>query len=213
MIDVFIVDDNNEVRRTLIDYLNTDPEIRVVGEADNGADTVELVKTILPELILMDIKLPGMDGLESARRIKEFCGLEKKDIKIVIFSTFYDDDFVLKSLEYGVDGYLLKGMAFNRLASAIKNIHHDLVTFDRVIYDKKNELEMRRADIKPELSALTKTEQNILKLIVDGKKNSEIATELYFSEGTVRNCISSMLSKLGCRNGRDLAVFGIKAGL
>ena len=213
MINVFIAEDNKDVRLSLIDILKADPDIQVVGETDNGDDAVEQAKSLLPDLILMDIKLLGMDGLESAKRIKEFCGAEGKDIKIVILSTFYDDDFVQKSLDYGVDGYLLKGMASNRLASVVKNICNGLVTFDRVVFEKKDAIKAKHADAKPELGLLSKTELGILRLIANGKTNAEIATELFFTEGTVRNYISIMLSKLGCRNARDLAVYGIKAGL
>ncbi|MCL2060825.1 MAG: response regulator transcription factor [Oscillospiraceae bacterium] len=213
MIDVFIVDDSHDVRESLIEILNADPEIRVVGEADNGEEAIKQAKALLPELILMDIKLPGMDGLESVRHIKKFCNEQKIDIKIVILSTFYDDDYVLKAHEYGIDGYLLKGMVNKALTSIIKSTCNDLVTFDRLIYEKKNELTPKRAVAKPEISSLSKTELEILKLIVNGKKNSEIASDLFFSEGTVRNYVSSMLAKLGCKNGRDLAVFGIRAGL
>ena len=161
----------------------------------------------------MDIKLPILDGLEAARLIKAFCTANGKDIKILILSTFYDDDLVLKSQENGVDGYLLKGMALDKLALTIKNTCNDFVTLDRIIYEKNNRLMLPNSYYKQQLATLTKVEFNILKLIVDGKKNADIATELFLAEGTVRNYISAMLLKLECKNGRDLAVFGIKAGL
>jgi len=213
MIDVLIAEDDREVRLSLLSILKTDPEIRVIGEADNGVKAVDLAKMLQPELILMDIRLPVQDGLEAARQIKEFYSAREKVIKILILSTYYDDEFVLKAQEYGVDGYLLKGLALDKLALAIKNTVVGLVTLDRVIYEKQSRLRADDADKKSELSMLTKTELKTLKLIVDGKKNAEIAEALFLSEGTVRNYVSSMLSKLGCKNGRDLAVFGIKAGL
>ena len=212
MISILIVEDNHDVRLSLKNILKIDPEIRIVGEADNGVTACELAKRLLPDLILMDIKLPQLDGLEAAKQIKASCASMKKNMKILILSTFYDDEYVLKSQEYGVDGYLLKGMAFDKLALAIKNTCSGLVTLDRVIYEKKNRLDSP-ANNKSGLRLLTKTELKILKLIVKGKKNSEIAEELFFSEGTVRNNVSSMMSKLGCKNSRDLAVYGLKAGL
>ena len=213
MINILIVEDSSDVRISLVNVLDADPEIYVAGEADNGVDAIKLAKILMPDLILMDIKLPKLDGLEAAKRIKAFNFAGDRDIKILILSTFYDDDFVIKSQEYGVDGYLLKGLASYKLASAVKNACNGLVTLDRVIYEKKNNLIVNGVNNKTALGLLNKTELKILKLITNGKRNSEIAAELFLSEGTVRNYISSMLSKLGCKNGRDLAVFGIKAGL
>ena len=213
MINILIVEDSHDVRQSLISILKTDPEIRIVGETDNGSDAVTLAISTLPDLILMDIKLPGLNGLEAAKRIKVFSAAARRDIKILILSTFYDDDFVSKAQKYGVDGYLLKGLPFDRLASAIKNTFNGLVTLDRIVYEKQKSLTLEGINKKDEINCLTKTELKILKLIVGGKKNAEIAAELFLSEGTVRNYISSMLSKLRCKNSRDLAVWGIKAGL
>ena len=213
MINILIAEDNRDVRLSLVNILKIDADIRVIGEAGNGFEAVALAKALLPNLILMDIKMPGIDGLESAKRIKAFCRAKEKDIRILMLSTFYDDDFVLKAQAYGVDGYLLKGLAFDKLASAIKNTYSGLVMLDRIIYEKQNKLALEAACKKSGLDALTRTELRILKLIVNGKKNAEIAAELFLTEGTVRNYISSMLAKLGCKNGRDLAVFGIRAGL
>jgi len=213
MINVLIAEDNQYVRLSLVNILKIDADIRVIGEADNGFQAVEMAKFLLPDLVLMDIKLPGQDGLEAAKQIKAFCAAKGRNMKILILSTFYDDDFVLKSQEYGVDGYLLKGLAFNKLASAIKSTCDGIVTLDPLIYEKQSRLASDVLNNKPKLGALNKTELKILKLIVRGKKNVEIAAELSLSEGTVRNNISKMLLKLDCNTGRELAVFGIKAGL
>lgn len=213
MVNVVIAEDDKDVRLSLMNILSTDPDIRVVGEADNGLAAVALARALLPDLMLMDIKMPGIDGLEAAKRVKAIGNAEGRDIKILMLSTFYDDDYVLKSQEYGVDGYLLKGLAFNKLAGAIKNATSGFVTLDRTIYEKQNKIALEAAHKKNELEALTNTESKILKLVVGGKKNAEIAAELYLSEGTVRNYISSMLSKLECKNSRDLVVLGLRAGL
>lgn len=212
MINILIAEDNNDVRVSLVNILKTDPELCFIGEADNGFQAVHLAKTLLPDLILMDIMLPGLDGLQAAKQIKQFCAVQERNMKILILSTFYDDDFVLKSQEYGIDGYLLKGLDFDKLASAIKNTCNGLVTLDRVIYEKQNRL-TSGTNNSFRLSMLNKTEISILRLIVKGKKNSQIAAELFLSEGTVRNYVSRMLAKLGCKTSRDLTVFGIRAGL
>ena len=212
MINVLIVEDNRDVRRSLINILKNESEISVIGEADNGIQAVESAKTLLPDLILMDIRLPGQDGFQASKQIKKSCS-RWKEIKILILSTFYDDNFVLKAQQSGVDGYLLKGITFDKLASAIKNTCNGFVTLDRVIYDRQNKMTLDSTNDTTALKKLSKAELEILKLIVTGKKNSAIATDLFLTEGTVRNYISKMLMKLECKNGRDLAVFGMKAGL
>jgi DNA-binding NarL/FixJ family response regulator len=215
MINIIIAEDDSDVRLSLVNILKTDSEICVIGEANNGLEAIALARKLLPNLILMDIKMPGIDGLEAAKLIKASDGVMEKGIKILMLSTFYDDDLIQKSQEYGVDGYLLKGFIHDKLATAIKNTYNGFVTLDRIIYEKQNKLTQEGVCKKTDfdLALLSKTELDILKLVVDGKKNAEIATALYLSTGTVRNNISSMFSKLGCKNGRDLAVFGIRAGL
>ena len=213
MISILIVEDSPDIRLSLINILKVDPDIYVAGETDNGFGAVEMAKNLQPNLVLMDIRLPGLDGLEATKQIKTYCDFTGKDIKVLILSTFYDDDYVSRAQIYGIDGFLLKGLAFDKLASAIKSTCNDLVTLDRIIFEKQKHLAIDRANKKAELCCLNETEAKILGLVVNGKNNAEIAGELYYSEGTVRNYISSMLSKLKCKNGRELTAFGIKAGL
>lgn len=213
MISIIIADDDPDIRLSLSNVLTADPELYVIGEAANGLEAIRLTKTLLPDIILMDVKMPGIDGLEAAKRIRMSIDAQKKSIKILIFSTFYDDELLLKARENGVDGYLLKGFVFDKLASAIKSTYNGFITLDRIVYEKQNRLAQAGLHKKKDLSILSKNELKILELIVNGKENAEIAAELFLSSGTVRNYISVMLSKLECKNGRDLAVFGIRAGL
>ena len=213
MINIMVVEDDCEIRQTITKTLKADTGINVIGEADNGTTAIKLVKNLQPDLVLMDIRLPKLDGLEAAKQIKAINKARGTRIKILILSTFYDDEYIAKSREYGVDGYLLKGVGFDQLASAIKSTYHGTVTLDPIIYEKQNSLMAGDVDYKSMLDHLTKSEMNVLTLIVKGKDYKEIAAELYLSEDTVRNNISSMLSKLGCKNSRDLAVFGLRAGL
>ncbi|MCL1809770.1 MAG: response regulator transcription factor [Clostridiales bacterium] len=213
MINVLIAEDDLDVRTSLASTLESDPEICVVGEACDGFSVVKLAMSLLPDIILMDIRMPGIDGLEAAKIIRALSTAKKKEMRVLLLSTFYDDDYVQKSRECGVYGYLLKGQTISKLANAIKSVASDLMTFDRTIYENQNTPAHYGTNQKSQLDLLSSNEIIILKLIVSGKKNSEIADELYLSGGTVRNYVSSMLSKLDCKSSRELASLGTKAGL
>jgi len=249
MIDIMVVEDNYDVMLSIKGILETDKEINIVATAVNGVEAVELADKLSPDLVLMDIKLPDLDGLEAARQIKEACKAKKTDIKVLLLSTFYDDEFIERSQKYAVDGYLLKGIEAGKIAAAIKNTCGGFVTLDRVIYEKQKNIvhayemdggasqygrrktdmagpeaadkqenppgggDMPGSGLQSEIAGLTDVETSILKLVTDGKTNADIARELFLSRGTVRNYISRMLVKLECKNGRELAAFGTKAGL
>ena len=213
MINIIIVEDKYDIRQSLKRMFNADNEINVIGEAENGLKAIKMAKSLQPDLVLMEAKLPKLNGLEAAKQIKAISSVREMKIKTLILSTFYDDEFVIKAKEYGVDGYLLKGMGFDKLASAIKACFDGVVTLDPVIYEKQSRLMAGDANCKLMLDILTKSEFKILMLIVKGIPYNEIAAELFLTEGTVRNNVSNMMAKLGCKNCRDLVVFGIKAGL
>jgi len=244
MFDVIIVEDNRDVRQSLKFILECDREINIIGTADNGQEAIKLADSLTPNLILMDIKLPGMNGLEAAKIIKENCAAKNKDIKILILSTFYDDDYVARSHEYGVDGYLLKGMEIGKLAAAIKNTCNGYVTLDPIIYERQNKYSRVSAaglndetyppdkggraggagpsdsggaaahpSVRPEFKSLNEIEFKILKSISNGKSNADIADEMFLSTGTVKNYISKLLYKMNCKNSRELAALGSRAGL
>ena len=214
MIRILLVEDDKDVQVSLETILGKEAEFQLLYIADNGVEAVALAKALSPDLILMDIGLPILDGLEATRQIKAFFSARNMDVKILILSTFYDDEFVIKSQEYGVDGYLLKGLAFDKLISTIKNTCDGLVTLDKVVYEKGKLLGgMHDSEKRSSLSLLNDRELKILKLISNGYKNAEISAALYLSEGTVRNYISNIILKLNVKNSRELAAYSIKAGL
>ena len=214
MIKILLAEDDKEVQVSLANILEKEPEFKLLDIAGNGLEALTLAKSLSPDLILMDISLPIMDGLEATKQIKEYFAAQKKNVKILILSTFYYDDYVLKSQEYNVDGYILKGLAFEKLISAIKNTYDGLITLDKLVYEKGKLLGgIHDREKRSSLSLLNDRELAILKLITIGKKNSEIAASLYLSEGTVRNYISTILLKLNVKNSRELAAYGTKAGL
>ena len=214
MIRILLAGDDKDIQASLAMILGKDPDIQLLDIANNGVEAVALAKSLKPDLILMDIGLPYLDGLEATKQIKAYFSVENLDVKILILSTFYDDDYVMKSQEYNVDGYLLKGLAFDKLISSIKNTYDGLITLDKVVYEKGKRLGSGHdKEKRSSLSLLSDKELEILKLITSGCKNSEISTTLFLSEGTVRNYISNILLKLNVKNSRELSAYGIKAGL
>ena len=211
MIDVLIAENDQNVREALISTLENNPDIHVVGEAPDGINVIKLAMRLMPDIILMDIKMPGIDGLEAAKIIRALGAAKDKEMKVMLLSTHYDKDYMKKSQESGVYGYLLKGHIISKLANAVMSVADGFVMFDRSVLESQNELEYS-ASQKAQLDLLSSSEIIILKLIVSGKNNVEIANELYLSNGTVRNYVSNMMSKLDCKSSRELASFGTKAG-
>jgi len=214
MIKIMLAEDDKDVQLSLVTILRKEPEFQLVDIANDGIEAVALAKKWSPDLILMDIGLPLLDGLEATKQVKEYFAARDIDVKVLILSTFYDDDYVLKSQEYNVDGYLLKGLAFEKLILTIKNTYDGLITLDKLVYEKGKSLKGScDKEKRSSLNLLNDRELDILKLISNGYKNAEISAALYLSEGTVRNYISNILLKLNVKNSRELAAYGIKAGL
>ena len=214
MIRILLAEDDKDVQASLAMILGKEPDFQLLDIANNGLEAVALAKTLTPDLILMDIGLPYIDGLEATKQIKAHFSAANLEVKILILSTFYDDDYVMKSQEYNVDGYLLKGLAFDKLISSIKNTYDGLITLDKVVYEKGKLLGSGHdKEKRSSLSLLSDKELEILKLVSNGYKNSDISAKLYLSEGTVRNYISNILLKLNVKNSRELSAYGIKAGL
>ena len=214
MIKILLAEDDKDIQLSIATILEKEPDCQLLDIASNGVEAVSLAKRLSPDLILMDIGLPFLDGLEATKQIKEHFSNSGIDVKVLILSTFYDDEYVMKSQDYNVDGYLLKGLAFDKLISTIRNTYDGLITLDKLVYEKGKLLGGTRNNEKREsLNHLNDRELEILKLISKGYKNAEISSALYLSEGTVRNYISNILLKLDVKNSRELAAFGIQAGL
>jgi len=214
MIKILLAEDDKDIQLSIATILEKEPDCQLLDIASNGVEAVSLAKRLSPDLILMDIGLPFLDGLEATKQIKEHFSNSGIDVKVLILSTFYDDEYVMKSQDYNVDGYILKGLAFDKLISTIRNTYDGLITLDKLVYEKGKLLGGTRNNEKREsLNHLNDRELEILKLISKGYKNAEISSALYLSEGTVRNYISNILLKLDVKNSRELAAFGIQAGL
>jgi len=206
MIRVLIVDDHHVVRRGLAFFLNTQPDIEIVGEAANGAEAIELAKKLNPDIVLMDLIMPEMNGIEATRAIKNF----SSNIKILMLTSFSEQDHVIPALEAGASGYQLKDIEPDQLLKSIRNmmsgeneLHPKVTSHLLAQLSKKNQA------TQP-LDLLTNRELDVLKEIAKGKSNKEIASSLYITEKTVKTHVSNILSKLELQDRTQAALFAVK---
>lgn len=207
MIKVLIVDDQSLIREGLTMMLSLYDTITLVGEATNGKEAIELIDRIQVDLILMDIRMPIMNGVEATKIIKE----KHHDIKVLILTTFNEDEYIFEGLRNGADGYLLKDISSQDLVKAIKTVYEGNVLLQPDVAKKMlgamtyNNVAQSNLD-RHIFKELTKKEYEIALLIGEGKSNKEIANTLYITEGTVKNHITKILDKLDLRDRTQLAV-------
>ena len=216
MIKVLIADDQELMRESLKIILDVNSDIKVVGLAEDGRKVLDLLKKTLPDVILMDIRMPELDGVQCTKAVKE----KFPDVKIIILTTFDDDEYVFYALKYGASGYLLKGCSVQELTSAIHTVMNGGSILNQGVLTKVVKLfsQMAQTRIAPELDGrnieeLNRTERNIASLVGRGLSNKEIAEALFLSEGTIRNALSSALSKLNLRDRTQLAIWAVQTNL
>lgn len=205
MIKVLIVDDQALIREGLNMMLSLYEELKVVGEATNGKEAVDLVEEKEIDVVLMDIRMPIMDGVEATRVIKE----RHPYIKILILTTFNEDEYIFQGLNNGADGYVLKDVSSKELVNSIKSIYKGNMLFHGEVAKtiagavKGNVNIQREEDI---FNELTPREMEIARLIGEGKSNKEISKILYITEGTVKNHVTKILDKMDLRDRTQLAI-------
>lgn len=217
MISVLIADDQELIRESLELIISLDPRFQFVGSAKDGREVAELAQKLRPDVILMDIRMPEINGLECVKLIKQ----KDSSIKIIILTTFDDDQYVYEAVKYGADGFLLKGISKNDLLSSIATVHSGGTIVDPHTAQKIFSLFSRLANTpfrslqEPDeaFKSLTPQELRIMQLIGKGCSNKEIMSEVNFSEGTVRNYISNILKKLDLRDRTQIAILAIQSGL
>ena len=216
MIKVLIVDDQEIIRQSLELMLNSKVNINICGTAIDGRDAINQVRKEKPDVVLMDIRMPGMDGIESMKIIKEF----SPETKVIMLTTFDDDEYIFESLKHGANGFLLKGASVIEVVNAIEVINSGGAIMDANVGTKVLSLfaEMAKADylLKVEESdygSLLNNELKIAQEIGRGLSNKEIAKKLNFTEGTVRNYISSILKKLELRDRTQIAIFALQSSI
>lgn len=211
MIRVMIVDDQEIVREGLKMILSLHEEIEVVGEAVDGQELLNLLNKLQVDVVLMDIRMPVMDGITAAKRVKD----QYPDIRIIILTTFNEQDYIIRGLSYGVDGYILKDSGSAEIMNAIKAANSgSILLTSRVTEQMVKGLtgsyaphEGFSSDTHHEkLDLLTPRELEVARQILSGKSNKSIALALYVTEGTVKNYVSRILEKLECRNRTELGL-------
>ncbi|MBW4534843.1 MAG: response regulator transcription factor [Pleurocapsa minor HA4230-MV1] len=207
MIRVLLVDDQELVCQGLRAMLNLESDIQVVGVANNGQVAIEQVEALEPDVILMDIRMPVMDGREATRIISQ----RFPEIKVLVVSTFDEDDYIAHSIKAGAKGYLLKDMPVEELAQAIRLVARGYSQMGPGLMEKMFDgIVSNRSDTEPEqpeLAELTAREIDVLNLIGTGCTNREIAQQLYIAEGTVKSHVTHILNRLNLRNRAQIAIY------
>jgi DNA-binding NarL/FixJ family response regulator len=198
MITLLLVDDQNLIRQGLKALLELEIDLAVVGEAENGAFAIDRVKELQPNVVLMDIRMPVMDGVTATREICQ----QFPNVNILVLTTFDDDTYVAAAIKNGAKGYLLKDTPFEEIAAAIRAVslgytHLAPGTIAKVM---SGQIDKNDTTLPPELAELTPRKLEILKLIAVGANNREIAGQLYISEGTVKNHVTNILNRLNLRD-------------
>ena len=216
MIKVLIADDQELIRQSLQIVLNTKEDMQVTGTAADGQEVIQCIRKEVTDVILMDIRMPKMDGVQCTKIIKE----NNPQVKIIILTTFDDDEFVYNALKFGASGYLLKGVSMDELAEAIRTVHSGRAMINPDIATKVVKLfsQMAKADYSIQVeeqnqAELTKTEWKIIEQVKCGASNREVAEKLSLSEGTVRNYLSTILNKLELRDRTQLAIWAVQNGV
>lgn len=198
-IRVLLADDHPIVRDGLVAILSTQPDFEVVGEAGDGETAVSLTATLNPDVILLDLEMPKLDGVEALRRLKA----HDKDVRVIVFTAFDTDERILTAVKAGAQGYLLKGVPRQELFKAIRVVHAGGSLLQPIVASKL----MRQVSAPPEpsIGTLTPREREVLQELAHGLQNKEIAVKLIISERTVKFHVSAILSKLNAGNRTEAA--------
>lgn len=203
---ILVVDDDALIRESLSILLGLDEGIEVVGAASNGQEAFDKCKEVNPDIVLMDVRMPIMDGVLGTKLIKS----SFKDIKVVILTTFKDDEYIKEAIKNGAEGYILKNQSSDSIVDSLKTVIKGNMVFEKNVARTLSSL--IKEDNKKDIDKynLTDREMDILKLIGEGLSNKEIAAKIHLGEGTIRNYVTSLLEKLELRDRTQLAIFYLK---
>lgn len=218
MVKILIADDQELIRESLKIILSSVEDFQVIDLVANGNEVLESIKKEIPDIILMDVRMPEMDGVTCTQIVKKTHPL----INVIVLTTFDDDEYIYNALKYGASGYLLKGVALDELKSAIYTvleggaiIHPKVATKAFKLFSEMANNAYSKGEVIKSIGdtrTLSKTEWKVIDKVSQGLSNKEIAQELFFSEGTVRNYLSVILDKLQLRDRTQLAIWYIQSG-
>lgn len=203
---VIIVDDDALITESLKLILEMEQDFQVIGTASNGQEAFELCQKQSPDIVLMDIRMPVMDGVIGTRLIKN----SFKDIKVVILTTFKDDEYIKEAVKNGAEGYILKNQSPDSIIESLRAVEKGNIVYEKNIAVKLSSMINNEKKKTPQDFSITERELKILKLVSEGFSNKEISQKLYLSDGTVRNYITGLLEKLNLRDRTQLAIFYLK---
>jgi DNA-binding NarL/FixJ family response regulator len=203
---ILIVDDDDLIRDGLKMILDTEEGFSVVGTACNGEEAVRICRATEPDIILMDIRMPIMDGVQASKLIKE----QFKNIKILLLTTFNDTEYIRSAIKYGAEGYVLKSNSTQSIIESIKTIYEGNVVYGKQVAGLLSDMLGKKKIFSQEDINITSKEYEIMEFLSKGVSNKEIAEKLFIGEGTVRNNISALLNKLEFRDRTQLAIYFIR---
>jgi DNA-binding NarL/FixJ family response regulator len=203
---ILVADDHPMLREGLVAVLGTQPEFDVVGEAADGSEVVRLAKKLQPDVILLDLEMPTVDGVAALERLRE----AGSEARAIVFTAYDTDERILRSLRAGARGYLLKGASRAEIFDAVRTVHSGGSLLGPAVTARLLE-RIGQGDERPD--DLTPRELEVLTLLARGLKNAEIAAELFISERTVKFHVSSILAKLGAENRTEAARVAVRRGL
>ena len=222
MIKVLLVDDQTLIRQGIQLLLEIEPDIQVVGQAANGRAALEQVEALQPDVVLMDVRMPEMDGVAATRELSA----HHPEIKVIILTTFEDDETVFEGLKAGARGYLLKDISSEEMAQAVRKVAAGQALIEprltRKVLAEFSRLATATDQAKPPMTvavteslpvALTERELEVLQALARGLSNREIAGQLFITEGTVKNHVSSLIDKMGVRDRTQAVLKGQELGL
>ncbi len=210
-IRILVADDHPVVRDGLVAILSTQPDFEVVGEAATGSDVVQKAHLLKPDVVLLDLEMPEMDGVQALRKLRELCG---DKVRAVVFTAFDTDERILDAVQAGAKGYLLKGARRDDIFKAVRVVSSGGSLLEPVVASKLLEhMSGRRQDEAQMPERLTERESEVLNYLAQGKTNKEIAALMVITERTVKFYVSSILGKLGAGNRTEAVTLAAQRGL
>ncbi|EDY82022.1 Sigma-70, region 4 family [Verrucomicrobiia bacterium DG1235] len=200
-IRLLVVDDHPPMRMGLIALIKSQPGMDVIAEASDGEEAIEVYDDVLPDIVMMDLRMPGMGGVEA---ILSICK-KHPDAKVIVLSTYDWDEDIHRAIQSGAKSYLLKDMSVEEIASTVREVHEGISSLPRQVAERLEERSKRQQ--------LTERERDVLEYLIKGRSNKEIASSLYLSEETVKSHLKSLFAKLKVRDRTEAAIEAIRHGI